>query len=212
MSNHLNLCRDGIFGNLQIKGKKIVDEGRNLNNIKKAKLSDLTVRKNAEIYGNATVKGDLIVEGNINSRPDYQAVNLSAGFDLLAAGPGGIRYDITGMNLTLNPGAYLIGYSVAVVTQETYIRVELADQDDIQVAGGITFAGHVVTATNQGVDYDSASTTTYITTETPLTIRLRATRLAAGTLVARIVSRTSGESNFDVPKGDTILWALKLSD
>lgn len=60
MSNHLNKCRDGIFGNLQIKGKKIVDEKRNLS------VRSVT-SGNGEFRKDLKVKGDLTVDGCIKS-------------------------------------------------------------------------------------------------------------------------------------------------
>lgn len=53
MSNHNQLCRDGIFGNLQIKSKKVLDKNANLD------------VKNAKIRGDAKVKGALTVCGPI---------------------------------------------------------------------------------------------------------------------------------------------------
>ena len=53
MSNQGQLCRDGIFGNLQIKGKKVLDNNRNM------------CVENAKIKGNAIVRQDIVVMGNV---------------------------------------------------------------------------------------------------------------------------------------------------
>ena len=57
MPNHLSLCSDGIFARLYIKGQTIIDEDKNIKNIKELKTKSLIVRKNAEIHN------DLIVDG-----------------------------------------------------------------------------------------------------------------------------------------------------
>ena len=60
MSNFGNLNRDGIFGNLQIKGKMIVDKFRNLT-VKNGKFNgDLKV-KNKLTAGDTFIDGDLRV-------------------------------------------------------------------------------------------------------------------------------------------------------
>lgn len=55
MSNHNQLCRDGIFGNLQIKSKKVLDRNANLD------------VNNAKIRGDAKIKGALKVCGPLST-------------------------------------------------------------------------------------------------------------------------------------------------
>ena len=66
MSNQGNLNRDGIFGNLQIKGKMVLDKFRNLR-VNNGKFNgDLKV-KNTLTAGNTIIKGNLEVTGSINN-------------------------------------------------------------------------------------------------------------------------------------------------
>ena len=58
-SNHGNLCRDGIYGNLQIKGKRVLDGERNL------EVKETKIRGNAQVNKDLCVLGDVIVKGDI---------------------------------------------------------------------------------------------------------------------------------------------------
>lgn len=69
-SNFSNLKRDIIGRNFQIKGTEIIDENRNLKNIRSAKIGSLTVRKDT------TINGNLTVQGTITSETPYNAVIL----------------------------------------------------------------------------------------------------------------------------------------
>lgn len=52
-------CRDGIFGNLNIKGKNVIDENTNLN-VKNGTVNQETkFKKNVIVTGNVFVKGNL---------------------------------------------------------------------------------------------------------------------------------------------------------
>jgi NAD(P)-dependent dehydrogenase (short-subunit alcohol dehydrogenase family) len=58
-SNHGNLNRDLIGNSLFIKGKRIIDEGRNLTMIKHASVGSLKVRNDVAIDGALTVNGPI---------------------------------------------------------------------------------------------------------------------------------------------------------
>ena len=74
MSNHGELCRDGIFGNLQIKGKVVLDSERNLF------VKDTKVRGNAQVNQDLVVCGDLNVKGCISQLgEEYDVIIVGAG-------------------------------------------------------------------------------------------------------------------------------------
>lgn len=59
MSNHNSLCRDGIFGNLQIKSRKVLDKDANLC------VNEAKIRGNAVVRGELSLGGNLVVEGQV---------------------------------------------------------------------------------------------------------------------------------------------------
>jgi len=59
MSNHNKLCRDGIFGSIQIKSQKVLDKDANL------VVQDAKVKGNAKVKECLTVFGDVYVKGDI---------------------------------------------------------------------------------------------------------------------------------------------------
>lgn len=67
-------CRDGIFGNLNIKAKEVLDEQANLN------VNNATFRGDAEMKKNVTVCGDLLVQGTITQiGEEYDVIICGAG-------------------------------------------------------------------------------------------------------------------------------------
>jgi len=73
-SNHSRLCRDGIFGSLQIKSQKVLDKDTNLT------VNDAKVRGNAKVKEDLTISGDLVVQGCISQLgQDYDVVIIGGG-------------------------------------------------------------------------------------------------------------------------------------
>jgi choline dehydrogenase len=73
-SNHNRLCRDGIYGSLQIKSKRVLDKDSNLS------VADAKVRGNAKVKEDLTVCGDLIVQGCVSQ--------LGGEYDIIICGCG----------------------------------------------------------------------------------------------------------------------------
>ena len=76
MSNNGYLCRDGIFGNLRIKNRLVLDSKANLN-VRNTTIhgfanvqSSLNVFENATFHSNATISGNLNVSGELTVLQD----------------------------------------------------------------------------------------------------------------------------------------------
>lgn len=68
MSNHGQTCRDGIFGNLQIKGAKVIDEQRNIKG-KKGTFRELEVKQDATFKGTVDLSESCVVSPLLKSNP-----------------------------------------------------------------------------------------------------------------------------------------------
>lgn len=99
MSNKGNLCRDGIFGNLSIKGRTIIDEKRNIT-AKEIRAKDIKTKSLITTNG-ATIKGGLTVESQTNrilnskklkeadfTRRSQSAPNPNDQYDIIVCGAG----------------------------------------------------------------------------------------------------------------------------
>lgn len=92
--NHNRLCRDGIFGNLQIKSKKVLDKDANLD------VNGAKFRGDAKMKGNVEVCGDLLVHGSIKccelTPTNYQDFDVARQRDLRNALACRLSNDQTG--------------------------------------------------------------------------------------------------------------------
>ena len=177
-------------------------EGRGLN------VNDRLVNINAR---SGTIICKKLIADEVNggsgggAAPTEQEVSLSSGFDVAAAGPALTLVDIPGMSLTLQPGSYLIGYTVGIQVQEAG-QVLIADSLDNTQSGSISQCGTISTTFRTYLNLFNQIFRT-ITAET--TYKLRVQRSGSSPF-CQIVNESSTVL-FTDPDTQTRMYAIKLA-
>lgn len=177
--------KEGIYSNLSIKGKDIIDEKRNLKNIQNATINktlsvnqhiytrnstvrrnqtvggDLSVSGGTEMTGNLTVNGDLNLTGNVAGNVNVNN-NMKISGDLEVS--GNILHNqinLTGNKILIGIGA--IGYGIN--TNTTGVMTAWEEEDPTTYTGTSIFVGPFNQPLGSSIQVTEPNITAYINFE-----------------------------------------------